>query len=44
VHTASRTKHRQIIIKKKRNKKLTIVLPYDPAIPFLGINPEETIL
>ena len=25
-------------------KKLKIVLPYDPAILFLGINPEKTII
>ena len=25
-------------------KKLKIALPYDPAIPLLGINPEKTII
>ena len=25
-------------------KKLKIELPYDPAIPLLGINPEKTII
>ena len=25
-------------------KKLTIELPYDPAIPLLGIHPEKTII
>ena len=25
-------------------KKLKIELPYDPAIPLLGIHPEETII
>ena len=29
---------------KKKNKKLKIELPYDPAIPLLGIYPEETII
>ena len=27
---------------KKKKKKLKIELPYDPAIPLLGIYPEET--
>ena len=33
-------------LKKKRKKKnkLGIKLPYDPAIPLLGIYPEETII
>ena len=25
-------------------KKLKIVLPYDPAVPFLGIYPEKTLI
>ena len=29
-------------LKKKKKKKLGIKQPYDPAIPFLGIYPEET--
>ena len=28
--------------KKQKNKKLEIELPYDPAIPFLGIHTKET--
>ena len=30
--------------KKKKKKKLGIKLPYDPAIPLLGIYPKETIV
>ena len=29
---------------KKKKKKLGIKLPYDPAIPLLGIYPEKTII
>ena len=29
-------------VKKKTKKKLGLKLPYDPAIPLLGIYPEET--
>ena len=29
-------------LKKKKKKKLEIELPYDPAIPLLGIHTEET--
>ena len=29
---------------KKKKKKLEIELPYDPAIPVLGIHTEETII
>ena len=28
--------------KNTKNKKLTIELPYDPAIPLLGIYPQKT--
>ena len=28
---------------KKKNKKLKIELPYNPAIPFLGIYPEKNL-
>ena len=28
----------------KKKKKLKIELPYDPAIPLLGIYPEETVI
>ena len=31
-------------LKKNKNKKLKIKLPYDPAIPLLGIYPEKTII
>ena len=31
-------------LKKKTNKKLKIELPYDPAIPLLGIYSEKTII
>ena len=30
--------------KKKKEKKLKMQLPYDPAIPLLGIYPEKTII
>ena len=32
------------ILFKKKKKKLEIELPYDPAIPLLGIHTEETII
>ena len=32
----------EIPLKKKKKKKLGIKPPYDPAIPLLGIYPEET--
>ena len=30
--------------KKKKERKLNIKLPYDPAIPLLGIYPDKTFL
>ena len=31
-------------LKKKKKKKLKVELQHDPAIPFLGIYPEKTLI
>jgi len=40
-HAATKTQHSQ---KEKKKKKLKIPLPYDPAIPLLGIYLHKTII
>ena len=47
MQTSTATMESSVEIPKKNNnnnnkKKLEIELPYDPAIPLLGIHPEET--
>ena len=44
MQTSKATMENSVEIPLKKKKKLQIELPYDPAIPLMGIHPDKTII